>query len=213
MNYDGSIKIDTSLELSHLQQDILSLDGIFSRLLEAASVFGLRFIASGAQSAGKFASGVISAVASLPSRFAGIGGSIVSCFWSGVASLGGWLYARINSFFTGIVNSVKKKLGINSPSKVFRDMIGANMAKGVWAGFDSRSGEVQKNMADSLRKMTSRLRSAVSDASPAPSPAEYSSRSYSSYNSYDTKQIFNFNSPAVSPSQIARAARKASLVY
>ena len=53
MDYDGSIKIDTSLELSHLQEDIYSLENILDKILESTAGFGLRLVKSGIESASK----------------------------------------------------------------------------------------------------------------------------------------------------------------
>lgn len=213
MEYDGSIKIDTSLELSHLQEDIYSLENILDKILESAAGFGLRLVKSGIDSATKLVSGMITTASSLPSRFISVGQGIVSGLWNGVVSLQSWLYSKVNSFFTGIISSVKKKLGINSPSRVFRDMIGANMARGVYEGFVSQSGDVNSGIASQLESMTQRLRSAVLSANAVPAASGYITNSSTSYSNYDTQQVFNFNTPTATPSQIARAARRAALVY
>ena len=213
MEYDGSVKIDTALELSHLQEDIDSLDTIFEALLGSAASFGIKFIMSGINAASGFGEAMIKSIAALPNRFIAIGQGIVTGLWNGVASLQSWLYSKINSFFGGIVSSVKKRLGINSPSKVFRDLIGANMAKGVYEGFAGGSNDVENGIAARLLSMTQRLHTAVAAGSYPAAGSMSSVSSTTAYNSYDTKQVFNFNTPVVSPSQLARAARRASLVY
>src|SRR5699024_9963022 len=52
-----------------------------------------------------------------------IGASLIEGIWEGITSLNDWLGQKVNSFFSGIVNGVKKFFGINSPSKLFRDEI------------------------------------------------------------------------------------------
>ena len=56
----------------------------------------------------------------------------------------------MTGFFSGIVNGVKGLLGINSPSKVFSDQVGTNMALGVGEGFEKTMGGVKKDMENAL---------------------------------------------------------------
>ena len=48
-----------------------------------------------------------------------------------------WLINSVTGFFQGIVGSVTGFLGISSPSKLFRDLVGKNIALGVKAEIDS----------------------------------------------------------------------------
>ena len=63
--------------------------------------------------------------------------------------MGDWLWNQISSFFSGIVNGVKKLLGIASPSKVFAG-IGGFMAEGLGEGFDSQFKSIKKNIENSM---------------------------------------------------------------
>lgn len=45
---------------------------------------------------------------------------------------------------------MKSVLGIHSPSTVFRDQIGKNMALGVGVGFETTMRDVAKRMTDSI---------------------------------------------------------------
>ena len=78
-----------------------------------------------------------------------IGKNIVIGIWNGIAKMGDWLWNKVSSFFGGIVNGVKKLLGIASPSKVFAG-IGGFMAEGLGEGFDSQFESIKKNIENSM---------------------------------------------------------------
>ena len=78
-----------------------------------------------------------------------IGKNIVTGIWNGIAKMGDWLWDQVSSFFSGIVNGVKKLLGIASPSKVFAG-IGGFMAEGLGEGFDSQFKSIKKNIEKSM---------------------------------------------------------------
>lgn len=62
------------------------------------------------------------------------GVAIVAGVWEGIQSQAETFTKNITGFFTGIVDTVKKTLGIKSPSTVFAG-IGENMALGLGGGF------------------------------------------------------------------------------
>lgn len=124
-------------------------------------------IVTGALLLGKLAVGIIQAipelVAKIPqiiksvvngfknnsSQFAGIGRDIVNGVWNGIQSMLYTFTKNVKNFFSGIVNSVKKTLGIRSPSRVFAE-IGGFMAKGLDKGWEDEFGNVKKDIDDSL---------------------------------------------------------------
>ncbi|WP_433355639.1 phage tail protein [Microtetraspora malaysiensis] len=93
---------------------------------------------------------IISAVGDIGSRVAQLGRDIVSGIWNGIQSMASTFYNQVRGFFSGIVDSVKGALGINSPSKVFAT-IGRFMMQGLAVGVDRTSGLV----ATSLNKVAS----------------------------------------------------------
>lgn len=65
-----------------------------------------------------------------------VGVNIIKGIASGVASAAGQLVDAAVSAATDALNWVKSKLGIHSPSRVFRDQVGKNMALGIGVGFE-----------------------------------------------------------------------------
>lgn len=78
-----------------------------------------------------------------------IGRNIVRGIWEGIKSLGSWLWDKVSSFFSGIVDGVKNFLGIHSPSTVFEG-IGGNMALGLGEGFNKAMARVADDMQNAV---------------------------------------------------------------
>lgn len=83
----------------------------------------------------KVKDGVSEAFAGVRTFFTGIGTSIVDGIWKGISSAIGTFTNNVRGFFSGIVDSVKKDLGIQSPSKVFA-YIGEMMGEGLTQGWE-----------------------------------------------------------------------------
>ena len=105
---------------------------------------------------------IINTVRELPSKMVSIGSDIVKGVWNGITGMGTWLKNKVSSFFGGIVDGAKKALGINSPSRVFRDQVGKFMAQGVGVGFEQESINVEKTMSKSLGNTVAKMQATVS---------------------------------------------------
>ena len=95
-------------------------------------------------------SAIVSGIGAIMGGIINIGKSIVEGIWSGISSMIGWITDKVTGFFSGIVNGVKGLLGINSPSKVFSDQVGTNMALGVGEGFEKTMGGVRKDIEGAI---------------------------------------------------------------
>ena len=84
-----------------------------------------------------------------------IGKQIVVGIWEGIKAMASWLYDKVAGFFSNIVNGAKKALGISSPSKIFADVIGKNMALGVGEGFIGQMSAVKGAIGTSLASTSS----------------------------------------------------------
>lgn len=85
----------------------------------------------------------------LPQKMADIGKNIVSGIWNGIAGMATWLKDKVGGFFGGIVDGIKKALGIHSPSTVFAG-IGENMAAGLGKGFGAEMDGVAKQINNAI---------------------------------------------------------------
>lgn len=82
--------------------------------------------------------------------FVDIGQNIVEGIWNGIKNAKDWLWEKITGFGKDIVDGFKSTFGIHSPSTVFRDTIGVNLAKGIGAGFTAEMDKVSTTMTQSI---------------------------------------------------------------
>lgn len=79
-----------------------------------------------------------------------VGKNLIQGLWNGILDAGAWLRDKISGFFGGVVDSIRDFFGIHSPSTVFRDEIGKNLALGVGEGFGATMREVSADMQGAI---------------------------------------------------------------
>lgn len=93
---------------------------------------------------------LVHAFGSYVSSVAGIGKAIIDGIRKGITEQWQRLKSDVSHLFTGLVDWIKKLLGIHSPSRVFAD-IGQNMAAGVGDGWASTIGDINRQIGESLQ--------------------------------------------------------------
>lgn len=83
-------------------------------------------------------------------KMAEVGSNLVKGIWQGISDVTGWIMDKIKGFGKKVLDGIKGFFGIKSPSKLFKDEIGKNLAFGIGEGFDSEMGNVVKDMQDAL---------------------------------------------------------------
>ena len=78
------------------------------------------------------------------------GTDMVKGLWQGLTNSLSWIKNKIKGWVGDVLKFIKKLFGISSPSKVFRDQIGANLALGIGEGFSEEMDDVAREMADSI---------------------------------------------------------------
>ena len=195
---NGLLSSLPSVLQSGVQMILRLVDGIINNLpaiVSAAAQAIARFVASiasnlpqilsaGIKIIGELASGLIRAIPNLvgkiPQIISAIKNAFLSVDWlsvgvniikgiaSGVASATGQLVDAAVSAATDALNWVKSKLGIHSPSRVFRDQVGKNMALGIGVGFEDNIP--YKDMEKQANKMVSRIQGAALGVTTSASP-------------------------------------------
>lgn len=92
--------------------------------------------------------------------FTGIGSDIVEGIKSGISGAWATLSNWVSEKFNGLVSGVKSFLGINSPSKLFRDQIGKNIGLGVAEGIVDTGDDV----ANAAKNLTKEIEAAIPSA-------------------------------------------------
>lgn len=108
----------------------------------------------------------------------GVGKNIVEGLWDGISNNLGWIKDKFTSVKDTVVNGLKDVFDIHSPSKVMRDLIGAQIPAGIALGITENASSVDKalNGLGVSRKGTKlRMNSVI--------------------NTRGAKQAYNFNIP------------------
>ena len=79
-----------------------------------------------------------------------VGLDLVKGLWEGIKDAGGWILDRIKGFGDNILSGIKGVFGIHSPSTVFRDEVGKNLALGLGEGFGDTMSDVTKDMENAI---------------------------------------------------------------
>ena len=79
-----------------------------------------------------------------------VGLELVQGLWEGIQDATGWILNRIAGFGESILNGIKGIFGIHSPSTVFRDEVGKNLALGLGEGFSDTMNDVTAEMAGAV---------------------------------------------------------------
>lgn len=109
-----------------------------SAIGQAASFVGQ--MASKASQAGQqFMSNIVSTLSGIPGRVASIGGQIVNGIANGIRGAAGAVVSALGGVVNQAVEHAKSMLGIHSPSRVMRDLIGKNIARGVAVGIEDET--------------------------------------------------------------------------
>ena len=126
-----------------------------------------KIILAGIQLLGKLQQGIYEAIPQLIQAVPQIIVSIVTALIQGIPQLisaGGQMLSglfkgllnpqaiwnAVSGLFDGIVGGIKTLFGIHSPSKVFEDEIGKNLALGIGSGFEDTMAGVTDQMASSI---------------------------------------------------------------
>jgi len=80
-------------------------------------------------------------------NLASIGSNIVQGIIDGVSGAAGRLASSVSGMAKGAIDTVKRTLGIHSPSREFRDQVGQFIPMGMAEGIDRMSGKVQSASA------------------------------------------------------------------
>lgn len=71
-----------------------------------------------------------------------IGVQLIEGLWEGIKSMGSWIGDKVGGFFSGLLDDAKEDQGIQSPSTVWADELGKQMAAGVGVGYAENMPDV-----------------------------------------------------------------------
>lgn len=132
--------------INHLPEIIVAGVKIITSLIQGIG----NMISKVKEAIGKIGQTILNKLKELPSQMAQMGLNLIKGLWNGISDAGQWLWNKISGFFGGIMDKIKGFFGINSPSKLFRDEIGENLALGIGEGFSNEMNNVAKEMQGAI---------------------------------------------------------------
>lgn len=129
-----------------IPQLVSKIPQIISSLVSGIASYYSKMLNTGKELLGKIKDGITNGI----SGMSDIGKNLVKGLWNGINNAKDWVLGKIKGFGKSIVNGIKGIFGIHSPSTVFRDEIGVNLAKGIGVGFEDEMGNVNDTIQKSL---------------------------------------------------------------
>lgn len=80
-----------------------------------------------------------------------VGKNMIQGLWNGINNAKDWILSKIKGFMSAVTDGIKNFFGIHSPSTLFRDEIGINLAYGIGEGFDDGMDEINRDIDASLQ--------------------------------------------------------------
>ena len=91
------------------------------------------------------------------SKVIDIGKDMLKGMWEGIKGMGDWLWKKVKELLSGLTDKIKNFFGIKSPSRLFKNEIGANLALGLGEGFEDEIDSVYKDMQHALDLETGKM--------------------------------------------------------
>lgn len=91
---------------------------------------------------------ILKAFTQLPKMMVTVGSDLVKGLWNGISDMVGWIGKKIKGFGESVLTGIKNFFGIKSPSRVFKNEIGKQLAIGLAEG-------IEDNAKQPLAAMTS----------------------------------------------------------
>ena len=79
-------------------------------------------------------------------KWADVGKNIIKGIIGGIGSAAGALFNKAKEVASGALNAIKKKLGIKSPSRVFKKEVGKHIVTGIISGINAEQKNLKKTM-------------------------------------------------------------------
>lgn len=125
--------------------------------INKVSEFGKKMADKGKDGSKNLFNNIVNTIKGLPNKMLEIGKNIVEGLWNGIKNAANWIKEKIGDFAKGILDGMKSALGIHSPSTLFRDQVGKNIALGVGEGFEDNISKVYRQMKSAVDFETQKL--------------------------------------------------------
>lgn len=131
-----------------IPQLVSKIPQIITSLLNGIKNYFGKMLLIGGDLLGKVKEGITKGI----SGMLDVGKNLVHGLWNGINNAKQWVLDKIKGFGKSILNGIKSFFGIHSPSTLFRDEIGSNLALGIGEGFEDEMNNVSDMMEDAIPK-------------------------------------------------------------
>ena len=185
----------------------------FSNTIDKVIQWGSDMYDKASTAARETAESIVDWFKELPSNMLNIGKNIVQGIWNGIKNAKDWLWDKITGFCSGIMDGFKNALGIHSPSRLMRDIIGKNLVKGISVGIDTEMPDLDKQINSNINELAAKLKGTVDYETAKTSAIVAGSRinnttSTVTNNDNGITQNVTIVNPERTPSENARALKK-----
>ncbi|WP_195337070.1 phage tail protein [Paraclostridium bifermentans] len=118
----------------------------------------LSFLSSSARSV---ATNALNAIKTKFSEGVNIGKNLIQGIWNGISNMRQWILNKIGGFAGSIISGIKNAFGIHSPSRVMRDLIGANLVKGIGVGIDVETPNLENDVDSNMKEITAKMQKSI----------------------------------------------------
>lgn len=125
---------------------VAAVPKIITSLVTGIANYYSQMISKGKELLDKIKEGLIQGISKIPE----VGKNLVQGLWNGINNAKDWVLGKIKGFGQSILNEIKSFFGIHSPSTVFQDQIGKNLALGIGEGFTDEMSSVTDDIQNAL---------------------------------------------------------------
>ncbi|MCI6278045.1 MAG: tape measure protein [Clostridium sp.] len=186
----------------------------FSNTIDKVVQWGSDMYDKASTAARETAESIVDWFKELPGNMLDIGKNIVQGIWNGIKNAKDWLWDKITGFCSGIMDGFKNALGIHSPSRLMRDIIGKNLVKGISVGIDTEMPDLDKQINSNINELAAKLKGTVDYETAKTSAMVAGGRINNTtntitHNDNGITQNVTIVNPERTPSENARALKKA----
>ena len=189
------------------------LSDVLARVAEWCS----DMIRKGTEAARGLFDAVVDGISGLPDKMAEVGSNIITGIWNGISGGWEWLKGKVADVANSLLDSAKGALGINSPSRAFRDEFGKWLMPGTMEGIRKSMPGTLREMREQAGELLAAMQGTVAasmgevslNASGAAGALALASAGTVVYNDNRMEQENNYHVPVATPAETNRAQREA----
>ena len=199
MDTEEGLKFTNKL-LSLSDTELKAYNSAYTQKLKASTKVASNYYAEQIKTLkSQYTSKVKAEMKSLKKQLANLGENAAKGFLKGFSSKDKEMTKAVKSFTNSLVKKLKKELGIHSPSRVMRDMVGQFIPAGVAEGIKANTNKAVKAMQTMADEIIAPMRSSLSNV-----VANDALHTPMATNTSNVTNVYNFNQTNNSPKALSR---------